>query len=160
MFYWTSSPLGPLPYFPSLKFTIKQSRAMGMADHKLPLCDLLLSLPHWILNLLSRYFHVVRGILVNPKRVQKCTKYTNIRKIHTCLKMWSHESYEQWTLFEITLSALKSLNESLQTPLLPWPLHFQKLLSPPPKRPSLLAMSITPSSFATRKFFTFFLVRV
>ena len=33
----TSSPLGQLPCFPLLQFTIVQSRAMGIADHILPL---------------------------------------------------------------------------------------------------------------------------
>ena len=33
--------MGPLPCFPSLKFTIKQSMATGIADHILPLGDLL-----------------------------------------------------------------------------------------------------------------------
>ena len=41
VFYRTSSPSGPLPCFPSLQFTITQSRAMGIADHILPLGDLL-----------------------------------------------------------------------------------------------------------------------
>ena len=40
VFYRTSSPLGPLPCFPSLQFTITQSRATGIADHILPLGDL------------------------------------------------------------------------------------------------------------------------
>ena len=40
MFYRTSSPSGPLPCYPSLKFTIAQSRATGIADHILPLGDL------------------------------------------------------------------------------------------------------------------------
>ena len=40
VFYRTLSPLGPLPCFPSLQFTITQSRAMGIADHILPLGDL------------------------------------------------------------------------------------------------------------------------
>ena len=35
-------PFGPLPCFPSLQFTIRQSRATGIADHILPLGDLLL----------------------------------------------------------------------------------------------------------------------
>ena len=34
------SPSGPLPCFPSLQFTITQSRATGIADHILPLGDL------------------------------------------------------------------------------------------------------------------------
>ena len=42
MFYRTLSPLGPLPCFPSLLFTITQSGASGIADHILPLGDLLL----------------------------------------------------------------------------------------------------------------------
>ena len=33
VFYRTLSPLGPLPCFLSLKFTITQSRATGFADH-------------------------------------------------------------------------------------------------------------------------------
>ena len=41
MFYRTSSPLGPLPCTLSLTETIIQSRAMGIADHILPLGDLL-----------------------------------------------------------------------------------------------------------------------
>ena len=41
VFYRTSSPSGPLPCFPSLRFTITQSRATGIADHILPLGDLL-----------------------------------------------------------------------------------------------------------------------
>ena len=41
VFYRTSSPLGPLPFFLSLQFTIMQSRAMGIADRILPLGDLL-----------------------------------------------------------------------------------------------------------------------
>ena len=41
VFYRTSSPSGPLPCFPSLKYTIMQSRATGIADHILPLGDLL-----------------------------------------------------------------------------------------------------------------------
>ena len=40
VFYRTSSPSGPLPCFPSLQFTITQSRATGIADHILPLGDL------------------------------------------------------------------------------------------------------------------------
>ena len=40
VFYRTSSPSGPLPCFPSLQFTIRQSRATGIADHILPLGDL------------------------------------------------------------------------------------------------------------------------
>ena len=39
VFYRTSSPSGPLPCFLSLKFTIMQSRAKGIADHILPLGD-------------------------------------------------------------------------------------------------------------------------
>ena len=41
MFYRTSYPSGPLPFFLSYKFTIMQSRATGIADHILPLGDLL-----------------------------------------------------------------------------------------------------------------------
>ena len=33
--------MGPLPYFLSLQFTIIQRRATGIADHILPLGDLL-----------------------------------------------------------------------------------------------------------------------
>ena len=40
VFYRTSSPSGPLPCFPSLQLTIRQSRATGIADHILPLGDL------------------------------------------------------------------------------------------------------------------------
>ena len=40
VFYRTLSPLGPLPCFHSLQFTITQSRAMGIADHILPFGDL------------------------------------------------------------------------------------------------------------------------
>ena len=40
--YRTSSPSGPLPCFLSLKFTIMQSRAKGIADHILPLGDWLI----------------------------------------------------------------------------------------------------------------------
>ena len=40
VFYRTLSPSGPLPRFPSLQFTIRQSRARGIADHILPLGDL------------------------------------------------------------------------------------------------------------------------
>ena len=39
MFYRTSSPSGLLPCFLSLKFTIMQSRAKGIADHILHLGD-------------------------------------------------------------------------------------------------------------------------
>ena len=35
------APLRPLPCFPSLQFAIMQSRATGIADHTLPLGDLL-----------------------------------------------------------------------------------------------------------------------
>ena len=45
VFYRTSSPLGLLPCFLSLHLTITQSRAMGIADHILPLGDLLGSGP-------------------------------------------------------------------------------------------------------------------
>ena len=41
VFCRTSSPSGLLPCFPSLQFTITQSRATGIADHILPLGDLL-----------------------------------------------------------------------------------------------------------------------
>ena len=41
VFYRTSSPSGLLPCFLSLQFTIMQSRATGIADHILPLGDLL-----------------------------------------------------------------------------------------------------------------------
>ena len=41
VFYRTSSPSGPLPCFLSLQFTIVQSRATCIADHVLPLGDLL-----------------------------------------------------------------------------------------------------------------------
>ena len=41
VFYRTSFPSGPLPCFISLHFTITQSRATGIADHILPLGDLL-----------------------------------------------------------------------------------------------------------------------
>ena len=41
VFYRTSSPLGPLPCFLSLHFTITQSRATGIVDHILPSGDLL-----------------------------------------------------------------------------------------------------------------------
>ena len=40
VFYRTSSPSGPLPSL-SFRFTTMQSRAMGIADHILPLGDLL-----------------------------------------------------------------------------------------------------------------------
>ena len=40
VFYRTSSPSGPLPCFLSLQFTVMQSRATGIADHILPLGDL------------------------------------------------------------------------------------------------------------------------
>ena len=40
VFYRTSSPSGPLPCLPSIKFTIMHSRATGIADHILPLGDL------------------------------------------------------------------------------------------------------------------------
>ena len=42
VFYRTLSPSGPLPCFPSHKFTIMQSRATGVADQTLPLGDLLI----------------------------------------------------------------------------------------------------------------------
>merc|ERR1711911_337651 len=42
VFHRTSSPSGPLPCFFSLYITIMQSRATGIADHILPLGDLLL----------------------------------------------------------------------------------------------------------------------
>ena len=42
--YRTLTPLGPLPCFLSLQFTIMQSRATGIADHILPLGELLSSL--------------------------------------------------------------------------------------------------------------------
>ena len=45
VFYRTLSPLGPLPYFLSLKFSIKQSRAMGIADHILLLGDWIITAP-------------------------------------------------------------------------------------------------------------------
>ena len=53
VFYRTSSPLGPLPCFLSLHFTITQSRATGIADHISPLGDLLvlLLLPKWFVSL-------------------------------------------------------------------------------------------------------------
>ena len=41
VFYRTSSPSGPLPCSPSLKFTVMQRRATGIADHIVPLGDLL-----------------------------------------------------------------------------------------------------------------------
>ena len=41
VFYRTSFPSGPLPCFLSLHFTIMQSRTTGIADHILPLGDLL-----------------------------------------------------------------------------------------------------------------------
>ena len=41
VFYRTLSPLGPLPCFLSLQFTNMQSRATDIADHILPLGDLL-----------------------------------------------------------------------------------------------------------------------
>ena len=41
VFYRTSSPSGPLPCFLSLQITIMQIRATGIADHILPLGDLL-----------------------------------------------------------------------------------------------------------------------
>ena len=44
-FYRTSSPLGPLPCFLSLQLKIMQSRATGIADHILPLGDLLPIIP-------------------------------------------------------------------------------------------------------------------
>ena len=40
VFYRTLSPLGTLPCFLSLHFIITQSRAMGIANHILPLGDL------------------------------------------------------------------------------------------------------------------------
>merc|ERR1711942_255617 len=43
VFYRTLSPLWPLPCFPSLQFTIMQSRATDIADHILPLGDLLVA---------------------------------------------------------------------------------------------------------------------
>ena len=46
VFYRTSSPSGPLPCFLSVQFTIMQSRAKGIADHILPLGDLLLFICH------------------------------------------------------------------------------------------------------------------
>ena len=54
VFYRTSSPLGPLPCFPSLQFTITQSRATGIADHILPLGDLLYPLSGLLLG-----FHLI-----------------------------------------------------------------------------------------------------
>ena len=41
VFYRTLFPSGPLPCFLSLHITIMQSRATGIADHILPLGDLL-----------------------------------------------------------------------------------------------------------------------
>ena len=41
VFYRTLSPSGPLPCFLSFRFTTMQSRATGIADHILPLGDLL-----------------------------------------------------------------------------------------------------------------------
>ena len=43
LFYRTLSPSGPLPRFLSLQLTIMQSRAVGIAEHILPLGDLLIS---------------------------------------------------------------------------------------------------------------------
>ena len=40
VFYRTLSPSGPLPCFPSLRFTIMESRATGIVDHILPSGDL------------------------------------------------------------------------------------------------------------------------
>ena len=42
VFYRTLTPSGLLPCFPSLQFTIMQSRATAIADHILPLGDLLM----------------------------------------------------------------------------------------------------------------------
>ena len=55
VFYRTLSPSGPLPCFPSHKFTIMQSRATGIADHihVLPLGDL------FSLKLISGYISIV-----------------------------------------------------------------------------------------------------
>ena len=52
VFYRTSSPSGPLPCF-SLQFTITQSRATGIADHILPLCDLFI-----IIGIMSNPLHM------------------------------------------------------------------------------------------------------
>ena len=60
VFYTTLSLLGPLPCFPSLQFTITQSRATGIADHILPLGDLFLPRRH----LLRHSFIFSRCIIV------------------------------------------------------------------------------------------------
>ena len=53
VFYRASSSSGPLPYFLSHQFTIMESRAMGIADHILPLGDL--------------FFVVVSALLINKE---------------------------------------------------------------------------------------------
>ena len=46
VFYGTLSPLGPLPCFLSFRYTTMQSRALGIADHLLPLGNLLHFAPY------------------------------------------------------------------------------------------------------------------
>ena len=50
VFYRTSPPLGPLPCL-SFRFTTKQSRAMGIADHVLTLGDLFAVLSTYVARL-------------------------------------------------------------------------------------------------------------
>ena len=66
VFYRTSSPSGPLPCFPSLKFMIMQSRATGIADHILPLGD-------WFFfkTNANRYFSLLR-IYAGPNPEKNC----------------------------------------------------------------------------------------
>ena len=64
--------MGPLPCFPSLQFTITQSRATGIADHILPLGDLLLLLLSSLLLLsvclciFASYLYIIRVVIVMP----------------------------------------------------------------------------------------------
>ena len=71
VFYRTLSPLGPLPCFPSLLFTITQSGASGIADHILPLGDLLLfvlTTKAWCLESTRKLTHQQQGKQISCQR--------------------------------------------------------------------------------------------
>ena len=86
MFYRTSSPSGPLPCFFSLQFTIMQSRATGIADHILPLGDLLCMCLCWKGRWVGRWVWIgvgcpcppVRNDIVTPRHLLDASSHLYI----------------------------------------------------------------------------------
>ena len=77
VFYRTSSPSRPLPCFLLLQFKIMESRATGIADHILPLGNLLFFQISYIFRFFSNE-NYIRCLYIPPSFTSSMTSFSNV----------------------------------------------------------------------------------